>query len=431
MSPQIDITVAIKTMLPNTPDDFALSFSDVATATWKEVTNSDIAFYEVRRDTNPGIEDANLLARTNGLSATVPITERSGKLYLYAKSAVGKYSAPAELKYNKALPPKPEPPMLSPKLGGMSIRCKAMPSDCLGVRYYINDNSVYNQNNTLSYICDAGVYDVTCAYVDMFGDGPASEKSTCVVKVVIDEDMIADSAITAVKLDKLVRNNIKQAKDDAQKALEDAKANADGLRDLTGSVYSKTETDNLVSSSFANFKNNELVNYSTTQQTSDMISSSITGFKNEELSQYTTLKQTKEAIYSMALKIDDSTNQKLESYSTITQTNEAISLAVSNIDLDGNKLISKINLANGGILLDGKLIHITGQTLFDDNIVTNKMLQANSVSADKINVNSLSAICATIGTLRTATSGARTEIKDNLIEVYDSNNVLRVKMGVW
>ena len=162
-----------------------------------------------------------------------------------------------------------------------------------------------------------------------------------------------------------------------------------------------------------------------------MISSSIASFKDEELSQYTTIKQTKEAISSMALKIDNSTNQKLESYSTITQTNEAISLAVSNIDLDGNKLISKINLANGGILLDGKLIHITGQTLFDDNIVTNKMLQANSVSADKINVNSLSAICATIGTLRTATSGARTEIKDNLIEVYDSNNVLRVKMGVW
>lgn len=59
------------------------------------------------------------------------------------------------------------------------------------------------------------------------------------------------------------------------------------------------------------------------------------------------------------------------------------------------------------------------------------MLQAGSVSADKINVNSLSAICATIGTLRTATSGARLEIKDNLLEVYDSNNVLRVKMGVW
>lgn len=44
MSPQIDITVAVKTTTPNTPDDFNISFNDVAVVTWKEVTNSDIAF---------------------------------------------------------------------------------------------------------------------------------------------------------------------------------------------------------------------------------------------------------------------------------------------------------------------------------------------------------------------------------------------------
>ena len=59
------------------------------------------------------------------------------------------------------------------------------------------------------------------------------------------------------------------------------------------------------------------------------------------------------------------------------------------------------------------------------------MLQANAVTADKINVTSLSALTATIGTLRTKTTGARVEIKDNLIEVYDENNRLRVRMGVW
>ena len=59
------------------------------------------------------------------------------------------------------------------------------------------------------------------------------------------------------------------------------------------------------------------------------------------------------------------------------------------------------------------------------------MLAAHAVTADKMDVSSLSAITATIGTLRTKTSGARVEIKDNLIEVYDNNNVLRVRMGVW
>ena len=53
------------------------------------------------------------------------------------------------------------------------------------------------------------------------------------------------------------------------------------------------------------------------------------------------------------------------------------------------------------------------------------------MDAGKINVENLSAICATIGTLRTATSGARSELADNLIQIFDSNNVVRVKLGVW
>ena len=563
MSPQIDITVAVKTTTPNTPDDFNISFNDVAVVTWKEVTNSDIAFYEVRRDNYPGVEDVNLLARTNGLSASLALSERTGTLYLYAKSAIGKYSAPADLKYYKAEPPRPEPPALSPKVGGMGIKCKAVPSDCIGVRYYINDDSVYSKNNTLSYSCEAGVYDVTCAYVDMFGDGPTSGQSTCTVKTVIDESMIADEAISSAKLDKIVQTNISNATANANTALQNSNnalvnanaalsnsnitadklkkdystttqtetliatrvANSLGnystteqtanmiagsianfkddtlsqysttkqtaamissgiadFRDGTLSKYSTTEqTSGMISSSIANFKNDTLSQYSTTkqtaamissgiadfrdgtlskysttEQTSGMISSSIANFKNDTLSQYSTTKQTEAlissqvasytdgklsgystieqtntAISNMVVKLNNATDKKLESYSTIQQTQDAISLAVKDIDFDGNTLVSKINLANGGILLDGKLIHITGQTLFDDNIVTPKMLQAGSVDASKIKVDSLSAICATIGTLRTATSGARTEIKDNLIEVYDSNNVLRVKMGVW
>ena len=93
--------------------------------------------------------------------------------------------------------------------------------------------------------------------------------------------------------------------------------------------------------------------------------------------------------------------------------------------------MSAITQYRGGTKIDGKLLHVTGQTQFDDNVVTNRMLQANSITADKLNVTSLSALSATIGTLRTKTTGARVEIKDNLIEVYDENNKLRVRMGVW
>lgn len=65
------------------------------------------------------------------------------------------------------------------------------------------------------------------------------------------------------------------------------------------------------------------------------------------------------------------------------------------------------------------------------NAVTSFQIQAGAVTADKIDVNTLSAITARIGELKTADTGARIVIKDNLIEVYDENNVLRVRMGVW
>lgn len=204
------------------------------------------------------------------------------------------------------------------------------------------------------------------------------------------------------------------------------------FRDGTLSKYSTTEqTSGMISSSIANFKNDTLSQYSTTKQTEALISSQVASYTDGKLSSYSTIEQTNTAISNMVVKLNNATDKKLESYSTIQQTQDAISLAVKDIDLDGNTLVSKINLANGGIQLDGKLIHITGQTLFDDDIVTKKMLQAGCVDASKINVESLSAITAKIGVLKTADEGARTVIKDNLIEVYDSNNVLRVRMGVW
>ena len=62
-------------------------------------------------------------------------------------------------------------------------------------------------------------------------------------------------------------------------------------------------------------------------------------------------------------------------------------------------------------------------------IVNGDYIQTNTIQANRLNVAQLSAITGTIGTLRTASSGARTEISDNVIKVFDQNNVLRVKLG--
>lgn len=61
--------------------------------------------------------------------------------------------------------------------------------------------------------------------------------------------------------------------------------------------------------------------------------------------------------------------------------------------------------------------------------VTTTMLAASAVTAAKISVSSLDAITATIGLLRTASSGARQEIASNYIKVFDSSGVKRVQLG--
>lgn len=126
--------------------------------------------------------------------------------------------------------------------------------------------------------------------------------------------------------------------------------------------------------------------------------------------------------------ITDNLNKEdgYQNYTALTQLNDAINLRVKADDV-----VNQINISKESILIDGNKVHITGKTTIDNNVIVSKMLAAKAVTADKMNVESLSAITATIGLLRTASSGARTEIKDNLVEVYDNNNVLRVKMGVW
>lgn len=345
MAPQLEILVAMKTDLPNTPDKFDITFGEKAVVSWQEVTNTDVMLYEVRYNTNPGIEDSNLLARTNGLATAVNLTSRKGKLYLYAKAANGKYSLPAELEYNKQEPPTPKPPKVTSKLGGMSVVAEPIPNGCNGMIVYINDVSIKSVNNTITYTCDAGIYDVIVAYTDIFGEGHKSAAARCVVKVTVDKDLLEQGSISMDKVD---------------------------------------------------------------QALNELISSG--GGANDKIVQL----------------VKDLNSDGYKKYSAFVQMEDALELRVK----DG-ELISKINMSKEQITIDGKLLHVTGDTIFDKNVITKGMIQANAITADKMDVKSLSSITATIGTLRTATSGARTEIKDNLIEVYDDNNVLRVRMGVW
>lgn len=350
-SPQLKILVALKTEIPNTPDGFGIDFGSVCTSSWKEVTNTDVAFYEIRTDDNAGDETAGLLARTNNLLAILPLTERNGTLYLYAKSAIGKYSAPAILQYNKPVPKKPNPPVLTSTIGGFGLTAEAIPKDCAGMNIYISgtggQKNIKTENNSYSHTCGAGIYDVSIAYYDLFGEGEKSGESRVVVKISISKDMLDDEAVSLAKVDALVKQK------------------------LNDGAIAKQDVTTIVS----NLGNLMLAK---------------------------------------------------ANYSAIAQMTDAINLRVQKGDV-----INQINVSPTTTTIDGKYLHIKSTTVIDNNVIVSRMLAAKAVTADKLAVTSLSAITARIGKLETATSGARTVIQDNLIQVFDGNNRLRVRMGVW
>lgn len=349
-SPQLKILVALKTEIPNTPDGFGIDFGAVCTASWKEVTNTDVAFYEIRTDQSPGAETSGLLVRTNNLSAILPLTERSGTLYLYAKSAIGKYSAPAILQYNKQPPKKPNPPVLTSTIGGFGLTAEAIPKDCAGMNIYISgtdgQKTIKTENNSYSHTCGAGIYDVSIAYYDLFGEGEKSGESRVIVKISISKDMLEDEAISLEKVDELIKQKLE--------------AGAIAKQDVTTIV--------------SNLGNLMLAK---------------------------------------------------ANYSAIAQMTDAINLRVQKGDV-----INQINLSPTTTTINGKYLHVTGQTVFDNNVIVSRMLAAKAVTADKLAVTSLSAITARIGRLETATSGARTVIQDNLIEIFDENNFRVIALGV-
>lgn len=88
------------------------------------------------------------------------------------------------------------------------------------------------------------------------------------------------------------------------------------------------------------------------------------------------------------------------------------------------------------LLIDPSWVHISENTVFEKNVIVQDMIRAGAITSDKLSVNSLSSISATIGHIRTASSGSRIEIgrdasKPNLFEVIDANGVVRVRLGEW
>lgn len=326
-----NITVELKSEIPNKPLGFSISFSDMAHFNWLEVRNADVDYYELRLDLNAGQNDG-LIGRSNNTTYSGTLQNRTGNVYLYAHNPVKGYGAPAELTYNVPLPKVPANVKATSNINGIGVTFEAIPASCKGANVYVDSKVYFTTTNALTIPLDAGVYNVKVAYVDIFGEGPASEAVMVTVRAKIDKDLLDMESLGLADMDK-------------------------AINDLKGEVGTVKTSVNGMDSKIINLGN-------AYQRT---------------LSDY-----------------QNNVNSK------ITQISSGIDLKVTQAinSLDGAKLVSRINLSPAGTRIDGKLLHVTGEALFDNNIIAKGMIQAGSVTADKMQVDSLSTITANVGDLK-------------------------------
>lgn len=461
---------------------------------WKQYPQNEYQWTELRLDGHVG-ELHNRLDLTTDWHSTVKPYSRIGKGYLYNKGVGNAYSAPATIEYSKPVPAKPTHLVVKPVIEGLNITFANIPEDCTGAIVYVNNEENFVVDNSLNYLCSTGSYTVKVCYTDIFGNGEISDPVTISTIEEIPIEMLNKEklGINAINQGITDINNARKEIDKKIGGLQTSLTSMNGIidakvKDAKDTAESRlTATANAINSTVSNNFNN--LQTSITQVANSIevkVKAGVDKLTGQEIVSRINLAPDTVSISGKYIHItgqtvfdngvivakhisdkaivgtkiaDDTittgklvanaiTGDKIAANAVTTDKIKAGSVTATQIATDA---VTADKIKTGSVTSDKVVAgaitgdKIAGNTISGDKIQagaidTNKLkagavdadkIKAGSISGDKLNVNSLSSISAKIGTLRTATTGARTEIRDNLIEVYDENNRLRVRVGVW
>lgn len=344
----IELTVEAKQTVPDTPTNFRKDFalSKGFTFAWSDVTNSDVDYYELRYDQNPGAA-YNLLARAQGTSITLEsMPSRKATIYLYAHNATKKYSYPASLSYDYPVLAAPGGLTIEKAILAVNISAPDIPTGADGVRLYIEHQPIdIGKNTHYTYSNQAGIYTVTACYYDIFGEGYQTAEYQAVIDPHIDPKYIKNESLGLSLMDKTIQDAVKDAQD--------------ALPNLNQKVSELKKTDDEIRG--------------TVQDAQKNLSSQIT--------------QNADKITSVITNLGDPAKASA-AYSAIAQMIDAIQLRVTADNLkemgQSGQLMSYINLTPTTVSILSKLLHITADTLIDGNVITNGMIEAGAITADKL-----------------------------------------------
>lgn len=187
----------------------------------------------------------------------------------------------------------------------------------------------------------------------------------------------ADSAISQVS----------QKADDVKVTIENKLNNTDPSKSAYKSITQLQTNINGISTTVQNNKSATDTEISQIKQNAKSLSSTVqeyhTDANNKITGLSTKITQNADKITSVVTNLSNSDKAK-KNYSAIAQLNNDISLKVAK-----NDVINQINVSNESILIDGKKVHVTGDTKFDNNVIVGGMIASHAITADKLSANTM------------------------------------------
>lgn len=430
-APQASIKIQGSQYIPNPPTQFVLTWDEKGPLwKWLFEPNEYIDFFELRLDQNPGVWNDKRLDSTRETWSRANPGVRSGTAYLYIRNIFGEYSEPAVHEFSKALPQKPTAPQLTSTIDGVRIKMQGSPLGTTGYKIHIKtkdsqetvEDDFYTVNSEYIYFFFIGHITVKYCFVDPLGDGEWSDTSEADCKAGIDIGQVP--TIDYTKFDKFTQDAINKANnqpsinEDLKKLID---ANTNGIHqneDSITSVVKRVDTAegtlktqgtaiqqnaNSISTIAMDVKGNTSAieqnaksitaivedvrgNKASIQANADNITSIVTKVDKQGSTidkQGSAIVQNANSITSVVTEL----NKKPAdcNYSSINQLQDDILLCVKK---DG--VINAINVSTEGIVIDGNKVHITGDTVFDKNVIVGGMIAAESIALEHLKANSVS-----------------------------------------
>lgn len=430
-APQASIKIQGSQYIPNPPTQFVLTWDEKGPLwKWLFEPNEYIDFFELRLDQNPGVWNDKRLDSTRETWSRANPGVRSGTAYLYIRNIFGEYSEPAVHEFNKALPQKPTAPQLTSTIDGVRIKMQGLPLGSTGYKIHIKtkdstetvEDDFYTVNSEYIYFFFIGHITVKYCFVDPLGDGEWSDTSEADCKAGIDIGQVP--TIDYTKFDKFTQDAIDKANnqpsinEDLKKLID---ANTNGIHqneDSITSVVKRVDTaeGTLKTQGTAIQQNADSIstiamdvqgNTSAIEQNAKSITAIVEDVKGNKAS----IQANADNITSIVTKVDKQGSQINSQGSAIVQNANSITSVVTELNkkpadcnyssinqlqddillcVKKDGVINAINVSTEGIVIDGNKVHITGDTVFDNNVIVGGMIAADSIALEHLKANSVS-----------------------------------------